>query len=92
MNRRSIILLLIGTIAAIAGFAVPAYLRQRRCAAAGGRWDNAARQCAASDGGVVEVASGTDILVGALVAVALAFMLFRMFLFATGRVGRSMEQ
>jgi hypothetical protein len=92
MNRRSIIVVLIGMIAGIAGFASVAYLRQRRCVGASGTWDNAVRRCTLPDGMVTEVARTSDIVVGSLIALALGFMLFRMFLFAIGRMANSIEQ
>lgn len=92
MNRRSIIVVLIGMIAGIAGLTTVAYLRHKRCTGAGGQWDSATRRCQLPDGSIVDVMAVSDILFGVLVALALGFMLFRMFLFAIGRMSRPMEQ
>lgn len=88
MNRRSIITMLIGAIAALAGFATTALVRQRRCRGAGGSWRSASRECVAATGERLDVAGVTDVAIGALVALALAFMLFRVLLFVMGRMPR----
>jgi len=86
MKRRPIILVLIGTIVALAGSAVTVLLRQRRCAGAGGRFDAAARQCQLAGGELMDVSAVSDAIAGVVVAVVLAFMLFRIFLAAMGRM------
>lgn len=88
MNRRSIITMLIGAIAALTGFAVTALLRQRRCEGAGGQWTAAARECVTTSGERLDVALLTDVLLGVLTALLLAFMLFRVLLFVMGRMPR----
>ncbi len=88
MNRRSIITVLIGIIATLSGFAVTAFLRQRRCEGAGGQWAPATRDCVLISGERLEVSRGADIAIGLVVAVALAFMLFRVLLFVMGRMTR----
>jgi hypothetical protein len=88
MDRRSIIILLIGVIASMVGFGIPAFLRQRRCGSAGGTWDGVGRHCVASTGERIDVSVGSDVVIGALIAIALAFMLFRILLFAMGRMTR----
>ena len=81
MNRRAVILMLIGAIAAFAGFATTSVLWQRRCKSVGGTWDQAVRLCRMSTGESVRLGSVVDILAGVFVALALAFMLFRMLTF-----------
>lgn len=91
MNRRSLIVVLIGMIAGIAGFATIALLRQNRCKDMGGNWSAQARSCQLADGLAGNVSNPSDLLAGAVVAVVLGFMLFRMFLYATGRAARPMQ-
>jgi hypothetical protein len=88
MNRRSIIILLIGAIATLAGFATRALLRQRRCSRAGGEWRYEARECVTATGDRLEVAAISDAVLGILVAIGLAFMLFRVLLFVMRRMPR----
>ena len=88
MNRRSIITMLIGAIAALTGFAVIALLRQRRCEGAGGRWVGASRDCVMASGERIDVAVLTDVALGVGSAVLLAVMLFRVLLFVMGRMPR----
>lgn len=87
MNRRSLASLLIGILAAVAGLSAAGWLRQRRCIADGGRWDAAARLCFDSAGLPSSESTGDLVRVyflAALVAVMLAVMLWRIYLFATG--------
>lgn len=84
-NRRSVIVLLIGVIAALTGFATTAFLRQRRCQGAGAQWRSGARECVVATGDRVDVASWSDVALGLLVALALGFMLFRVLMFVMGR-------
>jgi cytochrome c biogenesis protein CcdA len=91
MNRRSLIIVLIGMLAGFSGLATVGVLRQNRCKGLGGEWQSAVRACALEDGGTAEISRTSDFLLGALVAIGLGFMLFRMFLYATGRMGRSMQ-
>lgn len=86
MNRRSIIVLLIGAIAALAGFGMTALLRQRRCAAAGGEWRYETRECVTAAGERIDAAATSDVGIGLMVGLALAFMLFRVLLFVMGRM------
>lgn len=88
MNRRSIIILLIGVIAALAGSLAAAFLKQNRCASNGGQWQADTQLCRLPTGETVSTAAMTDALVGIFVAVVLGFMLFRIFLFASGRMSR----
>jgi hypothetical protein len=85
MNRRSIITMIIGAIAALTGFAVTELLRQRRCTGAGGEWAATTRECMAPSGDRMAVAAITDVVVGVATALILAFMLFRVLLFVMGR-------
>lgn len=88
MNRRSIIVLLIGAIAALAGFGTTALLRQRRCAGAGGTWRYQTRECVTAAGEQIDAATMSDVVIGLVVAIGLAFMLFRVLLFVMGRMPR----
>lgn len=88
MNRRSIIILLIGAIATLAGFATSALLRQRRCSGAGGTWHLQTRECVGAAGEQLDSAVVTDVVIGVVVAIGLAFMLFRVLLFVMGRMPR----
>jgi hypothetical protein len=91
MNRRSLIVVLIGMITGVSGFATVALLRQSRCKGMGGQWTAQAGHCTLPDGATAHVSNATDILAGAVVGVLLGFMLFRMFLYATGRVSRPLQ-
>lgn len=87
MNRRSIASLLVGVLAAVAGFASAAWLRQRSCLANDGRWDAAARACLSSAGSPSPESVGDlarAYFLGAVIALMLAVMLWRVYLFATG--------
>ncbi|MGH7636393.1 MAG: hypothetical protein ACREOK_01980 [Gemmatimonadaceae bacterium] len=88
MNRRSIIVLLIGAIAALAGFGFTAWMRQRRCAGAGGVWRHQTRECMTAAGERIDAAAISDVIIGVVVAIGLAFMLFRVLLFVMGRMPR----
>lgn len=88
MNRRSIIILLIGMIAALAGSLAAALLKQNRCASSGGQWQADTQLCQLPTGETVRTAATTDVLVGIFVAIVLGFMLFRFLLFASGRMSR----
>ena len=80
MNRRSIIVLLIGVLATVGGLTAATLLERDRCLDAGGRWVAAARQCwLASD---VSIGFGMrSIAIGVVVALLAAVMLYRAFLF-----------
>jgi hypothetical protein len=84
MNRRSLIQVLIGVIATIAGLAVLNVVRQDRCLDAAGQWMDATRSCVGSQGPIV-VARGYDVFVAVAIGVLLASMLFRAFAFARRR-------
>jgi hypothetical protein len=88
MNRRGIILMLIGVIASIAGFATSAFLAQRRCIGAGGRWEQVTRICRLESGDAISVGSFSHVVTGVLVGVVLAFMLYRVQQLAMGRMSR----
>jgi hypothetical protein len=89
MNRRTLIPLFVGLLAALAGFATVAYLRQGRCVGAGGRWEATSRHCTLPAGSSVTVAHLSDLIAGAAVAIVLAFMLFRMTTLAASRSSRT---
>jgi hypothetical protein len=84
MNRRSLIQLLIGIIATIAGLAALNAIRQDRCLDAGGRWMAAARSCVGPSG-PLSVSRGTDVIAAIVIGVLLAFMLMRASTFARRR-------
>ena len=84
MNRRSLIQLLIGVMATVAGLAAMTLVRQNRCLEAGGAWTIDERICRGPDGPIV-VAQATDILLGVVIGLLLAFMLYRASTFATRR-------
>jgi hypothetical protein len=88
MNRRSIITVLIGIIATLTGFMVTVLLRQRRCDGAGGQWAPATRECVLTSGERLDVAAISDVILGVVVVLGLAFMLFRVLLFVMGRKPR----
>lgn len=88
MNRRSIIVLLIGAIAALAGFGSATALRTRRCRRLGGQWDPASRSCATDTGAVLDATSLLDAAAGVLITILVVFMLFRALMFVTGRAPR----
>ena len=87
MNRRSLILLLIGVIASLAGMLAATRIRTGRCAALGGRWSDVERACQVAAGAPGESAGQitSAYLLGLVIAVVVGFMLWRMFLFVTGR-------
>ena len=85
MNRRSIILLLIGATASFGGFAATSLLWSRRCTAAGGTWDQSVRLCRIASGESLRIGEASDILAGVFVAAVLGFMLFRVLTFTARR-------
>jgi hypothetical protein len=87
MNRRSLILLLIGVIASLAGMLGAMRVRSGRCEALGGTWDDAARACRVPAGAAGETAGQviSAYLLGLVLALVVAFMLWRVLLFVTGR-------
>jgi hypothetical protein len=87
MNRRSIMVLLIGVISTLTGFAAAAFLEQRKCLDAGGRWDAALRKCELTTGDVTGYGS-RSIVAGVFVGVLLAITLYRTVLFFTMRASR----
>jgi hypothetical protein len=84
MNRRALINVLIGVAAALSALMAVTALRQRRCEDDGALWENAGRTCRLN-GATIDVAGGADLLIGAGVGLAVAFMLFRMSTFALSR-------
>jgi hypothetical protein len=87
MNRRSIMVLLIGVISALTGFATAALLEQKKCLDASGRWDSALRKCELPTGDISGYGS-RSIVTGVFVGVLLAIMLYRAVLFFTMRASR----
>jgi hypothetical protein len=85
MNRRSIMIILIGAIAALAGGATIDFMRSRRCVDLQGKWVAATRLCELPGGETVGTGSVTIFATGALVTAAALFTLFRALQFASGR-------
>ena len=81
MNRRSLIQLLIGVIAAVAGLGTMVLVRQDRCLGAGGSWSIETRVCLGPQGPLV-VARGSDVTVAIGIGLLVAFMLHRASTFA----------
>jgi hypothetical protein len=79
--------LLIGVISALTGFATAAFLEQRQCSDASGRWDAALRKCELATGDVIGYGS-RSIVAGVFVGVLLAIMLYRTVLFFTMRAAQ----
>ena len=88
MNRRSLIQLLIGVIAAMAGLAAMTVLRQNRCVASGGAWSADERTCVGPDGPIA-VAQASDLAVAVVIGFLVAFMLYRASTFAQRHASRS---
>lgn len=84
MTRRSLIAMLIGILASIAGLLAATRLRADRCLDGGGQWDDARRACRAA--AVPETAGqlASAYAVGALVALVAGFMLWRLSRYAMG--------
>ena len=82
MNRRLLISAVIGAMATFSGFTAVVWLRQGRCRDAGGAWDAAAHLCNGPVGRLA-IEQKTDIATGVIVALVLAFMLFRISTFAS---------
>jgi len=88
MNRRSLIQLLIGVIAAVAGLATMILVRQDRCLDAGGSWSAQTRVCLGPEG-PVSVARASDVAVALGIGLLMAFMLHRASTFGNRRAPRS---
>ena len=84
MNRRSLIVLLIGVISALAAGVVATLVQKGRCVDAGGVWDAAARHCQLPTGATSGF-SLTAIGFGVLAGVFLAVFLSRAILFFARR-------
>jgi hypothetical protein len=84
VNRRSLIVLLVGVISALVGGLVASFMERARCLDAGGAWNAAARQCRLPSGAVAGF-SATSILVGLLVAIFVTAFLYRAILFFARR-------
>jgi hypothetical protein len=84
VNRRSLIVLLIGVIAALAGGVVATYVEKGRCGDAGGAWDAAARVCRLATGATSGF-SATSVGIGVVAAIFLAVFLSRAILFFARR-------
>ncbi|HEX2779789.1 MAG TPA: hypothetical protein VHM30_09840 [Gemmatimonadaceae bacterium] len=86
LDRRSLASLLIGIIAALGGLWTAAFLRSDRCLDAGGRWTPGRNVCELPAGVTPEATwqVASSYLAGVIVAVAIAFVLWRVFAFASG--------
>lgn len=89
MNRQSIIVILIGAIASLSGFATIDYFRRRRCAELEGAWTAAARECRLVSGETPGTFTVGGVVIGLIVAIAVGLTLYRAFMFATGRARRA---
>lgn len=85
MNRQSIIVILIGAIATLAGFGTVDYLRKQRCVELEGIWTPALRECRLASGETTGTLTAISALLGVGIAVAVGFTLYRAYTFATGR-------
>ncbi|HYD52376.1 MAG TPA: hypothetical protein VEA99_07105 [Gemmatimonadaceae bacterium] len=87
MKRRPLILLLVGALATLLGLMASTRIRASRCASRGGEWDDLRRACRLASGASGETVGQvtTAYLLGLVIAVIVAFMLWRIFLFAIGR-------
>jgi hypothetical protein len=88
MNRQSVIIILIGALATFAGLATTDLLRDRRCVDLQGIWNVAARECVLASGNSANTWNLTIVLAGILIAAGVGFMLYRGYLYATGRARR----
>ena len=88
MNRQSIIVIIIGAIATLCGLATVDYFRRRRCGELEGTWTASLRECRLETGEAVGTLTAGSAILGVVLAVAVAFTLYRAYLFATGRVRR----
>ena len=88
MNRHSLIQLLIGVIAAVAGLTTMILIRQDRCLDAGGSWSAQTRVCLGPDG-PLSVARVSDVTMALGVGLLMAFMLHRASTFANRRAPQS---
>jgi hypothetical protein len=82
MNRRSIIQLLIGILASLAGLGVLTVVRQKRCIAEGGTWAGVSRICTGPSG-PIDVSRASDVVMALGIALLVAFMLYRASTFAS---------
>ena len=82
MNRQSLAPLLVGIISIMAGLWVAVQLRIDRCMDAGGRWDVVRRACELPEGTPSSIMSltGVPYAIGAVVTLAFAFLLLRMWM------------
>jgi len=88
MHRQSIIVILIGAIASVSGFATIDYLRGRRCAGLQGIWSASLRECRLDTGETTGTLTVLAVVAGIAIASAVGFTLYRVHLFATGRAQR----
>jgi hypothetical protein len=84
VNRRSLIVMLIGVIAAVVGGLVATFIEQRRCTDAGGRWLAAARACQL-EGGASSGLTLTSLAAGVAAGVFIALFLYRAIVFFARR-------
>jgi hypothetical protein len=88
MNRQSIIVIIIGAVATLSGLAATDLLRKRRCGEFEGIWAAAVRECRLPSGEAVGTLTAGTAIIGLLIGVAVGFMLYRGYLYATGRAKR----
>lgn len=85
MNRQSLIVILIGAIATLSGFATVDYLRKQRCGDLQGIWTPALRECRLPSGETTGTMTIVSALIGLAIAAAVGFTLYRAYMYATGR-------
>jgi hypothetical protein len=83
--------LLVGVLAGVAGLWAATRLRQDRCLDARGSWDATRRACAMPDGVASDstLAALRDYGIGVLVALVVGFVLWRVYLAASGGRARA---
>jgi hypothetical protein len=78
-RRRTLALVLIGMAAMLIALLVVELVRQRRCAAAGGSWEAAARACTDASGAPLAVGGGAAYVLALPIAGLVALLLWRVF-------------
>ena len=86
--RRALAALLAGTAGSLLALTTVAWVRRDACLDSGGRWLAAARACEWPAGGAADDPTLRAYLVGVLVGLAAAGLLWRTFSFFAARAGR----
>ncbi|MDB4907874.1 MAG: hypothetical protein JWO05_2658 [Gemmatimonadetes bacterium] len=85
MNKRSLVLLLVGTIATLTALLSFDRLRNSACENAGGAWNSASRVCTAGGHSVALPLSALSYIEPLLLGLVVGFMLLRVYALVTGR-------